>query len=144
MLTSCKVKSYREKNSNYFNLSDQLNFIESNIVNSEENQFVIDIRFGHNSINTLKSQFQIKKDSIRIKTTRETNLKKVIDTVFSLSKREVLSEIKYQKNNSKDIIVLAGHYQRITISQKNKIINYPTTRVAGYLIDFLETGEIHY
>lgn len=141
MLTSCKVKSYREKNANYFNLSDQLNFIESNIINTDNIEFTIDIRFGHNTIKTLKSEFKVNTDSVRIKTLKETNYKKIVDTTFSLSKKEIIKEIEYQKNNSKDIIILAGYYQNIKISRNDRVINYPTIRIAGYLIEFLETGK---
>ena len=143
LFTSCKVKNYREKNSNYFNISNQLNFIKSNIINTDNNEFTIDISFGHNTINTVKSEFKVSSDSVRIKTLRKTNYEKTVDTTFSISKKEIIEEIEYQKNNSKDIIILAGHYQNIKISRNDKIINYPTTRIAGYLIEFLETGRTH-
>ncbi|MFT5891600.1 MAG: hypothetical protein ACI9Y7_001705 [Dokdonia sp.] len=143
-LSSCKTQNYREKFSYYFDLSEQLLFLESNIINSDKNDFTIEIRFGHNSINLLKSDFKVSADNVRIKTVRETNNKKIVDTTFILSKKLLLDEIEFQKNNTKDMIVLAGHYQTMKISRGDKIINYPTIRVAGYLINFLETGENHH
>ncbi|WP_290700639.1 hypothetical protein [Lacinutrix sp.] len=143
-LSSCKVKSYREKFSNYFDLSNQLNFIESNIINSDNNEFTIDIRYGHNIIKTLKSELSVSTDSVRIKSIKESNNQIVIDTIFSMSKSQIIKEIEFQKINAKDIFILAGHYQWIFISKNDRLIRYPTTRVGGYLIEFLENGELHY
>ena len=143
-LSSCKVKSYREKFSYYFDLSDQLNFIRSNIINSDNNNFRIDILYGHNSIKTLKSELSVSKDSVKIKSISETNSQIMVDTIFSVSKSQLLEEIEFQKVNAKDIFILAGHYQRIVISKNDKLIQYPTTKVGRYLIEFLEKGELHY
>lgn len=144
VLSSCKVKSYREKFSYYFDLSDQLNFIESNIINSNNNNFVIDIRFGHNSIKTLKSELSVSTDSVKIKSIRETNFQVTIDTIFNVSKSQLLKEMEFQRINAKDIVILAGHYQDIVISKNDKLIRYPTTRIGEYLIEFLEEGKLHY
>ena len=143
-LSSCKTQSYREKFSYYFDLSDQLLFIESNIINSDTNTFSVDIHSRScYSINTLISNFEISVDSVKIKTIRETDFKKIVDTSFTVSKKKILEEINYQKENAKDITVVAGYYQHIQISRDNKAIRYPTTKVADYLIEFLETGKNH-
>ena len=135
-ISSCKVKGYREKNAHYFDITNQLNFIESNVINSNDNNFTIDIRFGHNSI--LNSELSVSTDSVKIKTKTETNSRITVDTVFTVSKTQILKEIEFQKINAKEIIVFAGHYQWIMISKDDKFIRYPTTRVGRYLIEFLE------
>lgn len=142
--SSCKVKSYREKNAHYFDLNDQLNFIKSNVINSNNNEFSIDIGFGHHSIKNLKSKLSVSRDSVEIKSIRETNSQITVDTIFSISKNQLLKEIEYQKVNAKDIVILAGHYQNIVISKNDKLIRYPTTRIGEYLIEFLEKGKLHY
>lgn len=144
LLSSCKTKSYREKFSHYFNLTDQLNFIESNVVNSNKIKFSINIRFGHNSIKFLNSELSVSKDSVKIKSIRETNFQVTVDTIFNVSKNQFLKEMEFQRTNAKDIIVLAGHYQTIMISKNDKSIQYPTTRAGRYLIEFLEEGKLHF
>lgn len=143
-ISSCKVKSYREKNANYFDITNQLNFIKSNVINSNDNIFTIDIRFGHNSIKILKSELSVSTDSVKIKTKTETNSRITADTIFTVSKTQILKEIEFQKINAKETIVLAGHYQWIMISKDDKFIRYPMTRVGRYLIEFLEERELHY
>lgn len=143
-ISSCKVKSYRERNAHYFDIANQLSFIESNVINSNDNNFKIDIRFGHNNINTLKSELSVSSDSVKIRTKKEMNSRITVDTIFTVSKTQILKEIEFQKVNAKNIIVLAGHYQLIMISKDDKFIRYPTTRVGKYLIEFLEECELHY
>ncbi|NQX85138.1 MAG: hypothetical protein HRT67_04435 [Flavobacteriaceae bacterium] len=142
--SSCKVKSYREKNAHYFDLNDQLNFIESNVINSNNNEFSIDIGFGHHSIKNLKSKLSVSKDIVEIKSIRETNSQITVDTIFNISKSQLLKEIEFQKVNAKNIVILAGHYQNIVISKNDKSIRYPITRAGRYLIEFLEEGKLHY
>ncbi|MDT0555267.1 hypothetical protein [Patiriisocius hiemis] len=144
---SCSVKSYREKNKHYFDISNELNFIESNIKNSNDNNFKIEIFFGHRNLILATSDIKVYKDSVNIKTnTKDFYEKKHIyaDTSFVVSKEKFLREILYQKNNASKMIILAGNYQSFRISKGEKVIEYPTTRIAGYMIDFLEKGKVNY
>ena len=143
LLSSCKVKSYREKNASYFDFSAPLNFIESNIINSDNNKFKIEIISGR-AANHLKSELAVKTHRDFTKTITDNFIRKLVDTSFTLSKKQLLDEINYQKNNTKNMVVFAGGFQHIKISRNDAEMGYPTTRVARYLMELLEKGKTHY